>query len=156
MGKKALLFFLFTLFFFPEIASASFGVETDLSSINFGIMKPNEIKGDVPHQGVTVRCTTDQGNAWFLRIRADSPFRNTSNPSSVIPNENFLWYGLNTTGSGALVTGERDFSTERIVYQAPQGEGAEGVDIKLRFKLNIPRNTQSGDYVTTVILTFIE
>lgn len=158
MMKLLKIFLLVSFIFFlpSEETNAAFTIETDLTSVNFGVMKPGEIRGDIPFQGVTVRCTTDQGRPWTLRIRLERPLANTNNSSSVIPSENFRWYGLNSTGTGTLVTDEQDFLVERVAYTAPAGEGAGGIEIKIRFKLNVPTNSQSGDYVTRIILTFIE
>ncbi|MDD5423434.1 MAG: hypothetical protein PHT32_08500 [Candidatus Omnitrophica bacterium] len=156
--KKILPLFTLLIFFtlMPGSAHAAFTLETDINSIDFGAMAPDEIKGDIPSQGVTVRCTTDQGNAWFLRTRLDTQLTNANNPSSVIPSENFRWYGSSTTGTGQLVMTEQDYLVERIVYTAPAGEGASGVNIKVKFKLNIPHRVQSGTYNSRIIFTMIE
>ena len=154
--KKIFVLFILSLFIFSIDASATFTIETDLIEIYFGSMSPGEIREGIPTQGITVRCTTDQGNPWFLRIRTENPFGNMNNLSAIIPNENFWCYADSTTGSGILVTTEQDFSVERIVYTASAGEGAQGVGVVLKFKLAVPTNTQSGDYSTRVILTMIE
>ena len=154
--KRALLLF---LLFFPIISSdaqAVFNLDTDLTYINFGVMKPNEVTGDVPAQGITIRCTTDQGRAWTLRTHLEQPLSNSFNPSSIIPSENFRWYGIATTGSGNLVRTEQDYLVEKVIYSAPAGEGAGGIDINVKFRLSVPATTQSGTYTTSIILTMIE
>lgn len=156
MIAKILLLIALFIFFLTSTASAAFSIVLDLNSIDFANMKPGQIRGDLPSQGITVTCTSDQGNPWYLRICVKEPLTHMGNPSSIIPNENFLWYGLETTGTGTLVTAEQDFTEERIAYTAPAGEGASGVDIKLRFKLKIPQTVQSGDYATEITLTLIE
>lgn len=156
MKLKLFLLIGTSLFFLSQNLHATFSIETDLTSIDFGNMKPSQTKGDVPSQGVTVRCTTDQGNPWYLRMHLETPLTNVDNPSSFISDENFRWYGISTTGSGTLVMDEQDFSIERIAYTAPTGEGGSGVDVKLQFKLTVPSNIQSGPYFTRIILTLIE
>ena len=127
MKLKAILLICIFLFFLSQNVHATFSIETDLTSINFGAMNPNGTKGDVPSQGVTVKCTTDQGNPWYLRLHLETPLTNVNNPSSMISNENFWWYGMSTTGSGALVMDEQDFSVEKVAYTASAGEGVSGV-----------------------------
>ena len=156
MRSKPLFFAAVFLFLACQNALASFNIETDLNSIDFGYMNPTATKGDIPFQGLTVRCTSDQGNPWQLRLRLETPLRHDNNPSQVIPSENFWWYGISTTGSGTLVIDEQDFLIERVAYNAPAGEGASGIDIRLQFKLTIPSSAQSGPYSTRIILTLIE
>ncbi len=156
MKLKVFLLIGVSLFFLSQNLHAAFSIETDLTSINFGTMNPDQTRGDVPSQGITVRCTTDQNNPWYLRLHLETPLTNVNNPSSFISNENFWWYGMSTTGSGTLVMDEQDFSIERVAYTAPTGEGGSGVDVKLQFKLTVPSNVQSGPYSTRIILTLIE
>ncbi len=137
-------------------AYAEFTIETDLKSIDFGPMNPGDTRGDIPSQGVTIRCTTTQGNSWQLRLHLETPLTHVTNPSSIITNDNFWWYGVSTTGSGSLVMHEQNLLTEQIAYTAPAGEGASGIDIKLKFKLTLPNSLQSGQYATKIILTMIE
>lgn len=144
------------LFFLTSVADATFTVELDLTSVDFAVMKPGEIKGDLPIQGITVTCTTNQGNPWFLRTHLENPLTHISNPFATISSENFFWYGYSTTGSGMLVTDEQDFTEEKIIYTASAGEGTSGVDVKVRFKLRIPENAQAGQYDTRIVLTLIE
>jgi hypothetical protein len=156
MMRRAFFPFLLFLSLISTDAQAVFSVDTDLTSINFGTMKPNEVMGDIPAQGVTIRCTTDRGNAWTIRTHLEQPLTNSLNPSSIIPNENFRWYGISTTGSGTLVRTEQDYLVEKVIYSAPAGEGAGGVDVNVKFRISIPAGTESGTYTTRVILTMIE
>jgi len=152
----ALLSIFAFLFFLPVTAEAIFNIETDQQTLDFGLMAPNEVRDNVPSKGVMVKCTSDQGIPWRLRIRLESPLAHVNNPSETIASDHFWWYGANTTGIGTLVTNENDFTVERIVYSAPAGEGANGIDVELRFKLALPPRTQSGDYLTKIIFTLIE
>lgn len=156
MMIKSIIISLILLIFAYGYSFAAFSIETDLREINFGQMSPGEIKGDIPSQGVTVRCISDQGNAWYLRIRLDGQLTHIDSPSSVIPNSNFWWYGSSTTGTGTLTTAQQNFLSEEIVYQAPVGEGSTGVDINIKFILELPHIIQSGSYGSTIVLTLIE
>lgn len=156
MRLRLIFFLIGGLFLFCQSALATLNIETDINSVDFGYMNPAATKGDIPFQGVTVRCTSDQGNPWQLRLRLETPLKHNDNPSQMIPSENFWWYGVSATGIGTLVMDEQDFLVERVVYSAPAGEGVSGIDIKLQFKLTIPANVQSGPYSTRIILTLIE
>jgi len=157
MMKLKIVLLTFVIFIFlHKNTYATFSIDTDLARVDFGLMSSGDVKDNVPWQGVTVKCTSDQGNPWDLRIRMDSPFTHENNPSSIIANDRFWWYGANTTGLGTLITSQSDFSVERIVYQAPMGEGTAGINVGIRFKLAVPPNAQSGRYAATIILTMIE
>ena len=140
----------------PQNTYAVFSVELDRSVLDFGLMKNNEIKEDQPYEGVLITCTSDQANRWYLRTHLETPLTNRNNASAIIPNENFFWYGINSTGSGTLTMMEQDYSQERVIYAAPAGEGANGVGIRMQFKVRVPSKTQAGEYAARVILTMIE
>lgn len=148
----ALLYFLSG----PLYAQDLFGIIVDTEDVAFGLMHVGEIAGDMPSQGINVTCTTDRGNPWFLRIYLTEPLALEGYRYITIPNENFYWYGMNTTGSGTLVTNEEDFTEEKVVYTAPSGEGTDGVDIRIRFKLKIPQYQAKGRYQGAITLTLIE
>ena len=139
-------------------AEAAFGIDLNFYSIDFGSLNMGDTKDDVPAIGLTVTCTTDQLNPWSLKIRNESPFTHTLNPSSTIPNTDLYWYGISTSvpGNNSLVTSQQDFTIERTVYSAPGSEGSPGTQIILKFRVDIPTPTQAGSYTTRIVFTFTE
>lgn len=161
---KKLTFIIFVIissFFIQEKAEAVFTIELNLYSINFENMDSGatgSYRDNIPTQGLEVTCTTDQGPAWFLNIRNDQPLTHTSNPASVIPDENFKWYGISTSDpiNTSLVTTREDFTIERTIYRGADNEGANGTTITMKFELTVPPIIQSGPYSTDVVFTFTE
>ena len=147
---------MFFIFLFTVPAFATFDISIDMTHINFGAVNPGEITGDIPPQGLNVTCTSDQGNQWFLRVYTESPLAHIDNPGMDIPDTEFYWYGINTTGQGDLVTEEEDFTSEKIIYTSTAAEGADGVTISVKFKLECPGYVQSGEYDTSIIFTLTE
>lgn len=147
---------IFSLLFFSRPAEATLGITLDSYALSFGNLNPGEVKSDVPQGSIIVTCSSDQGNAWNLKIRTETPLANSLNPASMIPNANLWWYGVSTTGAGSLITTKEDFDSEKTVYSAPQGEVAGSVEIKVKFEISVPRDVQSGQYTSNVIFTIIE
>jgi hypothetical protein len=155
--KKIIPLILISCFFLPiKSAQAAFDITTDLTHINFGSVNPGETIGDIPVQGLNVTCTSDQGNQWFLRIYTETPFRHDENPGMIISDEDFWWYGVDTTGAGTLVTTEEDMTSEKTIYTSTATEGANGIGITVKFKLRVPKDIQSGAYSTRMIFTLTE
>ena len=148
----------FVMSFQPDVM-AVFNIElANLDSIDFGSLDMGETKDDVPSEGFVVTCTTDQSNAWYLKIRSEAALTHADNPASFIPDANLYWYGISSSipGNTSLVTTQQDFTIERTVYTAPNTEGATGTDITLKFRVDIPQVIQSGTYSTNIVLTFTE
>jgi len=156
MKKLHFLFLILGILFFTNPALATFSITTDTTNINFGPMDPGNTTGDIPVQGLSVTCTSDQGNQWFLRVYTETPFEHVDSPNITIFNENFYWYGINTDGAGDLVTDEEDMLSEKIVYTSTSTEGANGITITVKFKLEVPQHTQSGEYNSKIIFTLTE
>ena len=154
----ALLVTFLAVFLYPTKAAATFSVNLNFYTMDFGSLNMGDIKDDVPGIGIKVTCMTDQGNPWELKVRAERPLTHMENPASTIPNTNFFWYGIssNISGNSSLDTNQEDFTVERTVYRAPAGEGATGTEITLKFKVVIPRPAQSGIYTSRVVFTFTE
>lgn len=148
----------FTVFLYPRGAAATFSIDLNFYSIDFGSLNMGDIKDDVPGIGMKVTCRTDQGNPWQLKVRAERPLSHMENPASFIPNTNFFWYGIssNIPGNSSLDKNQEDFTIERTVYTAPAGEGVTGTEITMKFKVIVPRPAQSGIYTTKVVFTFTE
>ena len=154
----ALLITSSAVFLHTQDALATFSINLNFYSIDFGNLNMGDIKDDVPGIGLTVTCRTDQANPWQLRIRAERPLTSILNPSSFIPNTNFFWYGISSSvpGNNSLVRNQEDFTVEGTVYSAPGTEGNPGTDITLKFKVIVPRPVQSGMYNTKIVFTFTE
>jgi len=140
-------------------AEAIFTLEINQSTIDFEGMDSGasgSYRDDIPHQGMEVLCTTDQGNAWSLLIRNDQPLAHVSNPASTIPNTNLKWYGVSTSDATntSLVTLREDFTVEKTVYTAPNTEVQ--TTITMKFELTVPLAIQSGAYTSNIVLTFTE
>ena len=149
---------LLTIFLYKSDAEAAFSIELNFYSIDFGKLNMGDIKDGVPGTGLTVTCTTDQNNPWFLKIRNEGPLIHTSNPASIIPDTNLYWYGVSSSvpGNNSLVTSQQDFTLEKTVYSAPATEGASGTQITMKFRVDVPTVVQSGTYNTNIVFTFTE
>ena len=158
LGFIVLIFFVILLC--QKEAEAVFSIELNSYSIDFGGMDMGSIKDDVPPIGLVVTCTTDQGNAWDLKIRNDQPLTHVSNPASMIPDTNFCWYVESTTGNISnlvySLNERQDFTFEKTIYNDPGILGLSTTDITMKFELILPDLLQSGDYNSTVVFTFIE
>ena len=139
-------------------ANAAFSIELNFPDLNFGNMNMGDIKDDVPPMGLIVTCTTDLGNPWSLNIRNDWPLMHVSNPSSVISNTDFKWYGVSTSdpANTSLIMTREDFTFERTIYNGAAGEGANGTDIMMKFELTLPSLLQSGLYTSNIVFTLTE
>ena len=143
---------------YNQDAEAVFSIDLNFYSIDFGELDMGDIKDDVPSLDITITCTTDQGNAWYLKVKNETQLTHTINPSSFIPDTNLYWRGVSTTGSGTLTTGYNDFTVDDTptVYSSSVGEGASGINIMMDFKVVIPQAIQSGTYTTRIVFTFTE
>ena len=139
-------------------AAATFSINLNFYSVDFGSLNMGDIKDDVPNIGIKVTCATNQGNPWQLRVRAERPLTHMENPASFIPNTNFFWYGISTSvpTNNSLDRNQEDFTVERTVYRAPGTEGTPGTDITMKFKVIVPMPAQSGIYTTKIVFTFTE
>lgn len=151
------------LFAAAREAEAVFTIEFNLHSIDFDSMDSGasgSFKDDVPSQGLTITCTTDEGNAWQLKVRNEQPLTHISNPGATIPDTSFRWYVESTTGNtgqlGYSLNQREDFTIEKTIYTGTAGEGAAGIDFTTKYELTVPPNIQSGDYSSTVVFTFTE
>lgn len=141
------------------VRAEALSLNLNLYSVDFGNMDMGDIKTEVPAQGLTVTATTTAATlGWTLRIRNEEPFRHESNPASVIPDTQFRWYAVSTTGSETRfnypVNQREDFTYEKLIYTGVAGE--EETDITLKFELDLPTLLQSGTYRTRVIFTLTE
>ena len=128
-----------------------FTLSVDRDDINFYDMKPGETRTDIPAAGIRVTTKSNTGHAWFLKLRETEPL---TNGKSVIPDENFGWYGW-TEGSGTWMgTGkEHMLMTPQVAYVSTSAEGLNadpGVANVFKFKLDVPKNQEAGNYQTTV------
>jgi len=150
---------LIALLLFPAAAGAVFTLELNQTAMDFGDMDSGasgSYRDDIPHQGLEVLCTTDQGNPWWLRIRNEQPLTHISNPSATIPNTNLKWYGVSTSdpNNTSLVTLREDFTVEKTVYTAPAVETQ--TTITMKFELTVPPVIQSGAYTSNIVFTLTE
>lgn len=160
MKKLATIFFIiFFSLLLQGKAEAVFTIELNYYSIDFGNMDSGasgSYKDDIPPQGVGVTCATDQGNAWFLKIRNDQPLTHASNPAATIPDTDFKWYGVSTSdpANNSLVTTREDFTVEKTVYSGAAAENQ--TTITMKFELTVPPVIQSGHYESNIVFTFTE
>lgn len=143
--------------------AAALSISLNLYSVDFGEMNMGvgEINTEIPPQGLDVECMTDAATpGWTLKIRNEYPFRHIFNPASVIPNTNFFWYSVGTTGNTAQLTypvnRRIDFNLEETIYTGAAAENRTTVTLK--FELSLPESLilQSGTYETRVVLTMTE
>lgn len=154
---RILIIALIIVFSFTVEARASkFKLKVDKHTIDFSNLNLGETKSDIPGDGFKATCTSDLGNPWELKISNIQPLTHEHNPTATIPDTNFRWYGISTTGAGTLIKEEKDFTQERVLYSAPAGEGANGIDIIIKFKLIVPQMIQAGEYETQIMFTMTE
>ncbi len=159
MSRLCLFIILIVSLASPRAAYAVFTLELNQTAVDFGDMDSGpsgSYRDDMPPQGMEVICSTDQGNAWWLRIRNDQPLTNASNPASTISNANFKWYGVSTSDPAnmSLVTLREDFTVEKTVYSAPNTEAQ--TTIRMKFELTVPPAMQSGAYTSNIVFTLTE
>lgn len=146
----------FWLVSLPSSPAAALNLVIDRSDFNFGLLQLGEVRRDVPPEGLRLVCTTDGLGSWQLLVTQLEPMAHEQNPMQVIPETNFRWYGVSTTGSGTLTREESDVSQERAVYTGTSAEGPGGVEIVMKFALVAPRWTQMGRYRTRLLFTLTE
>ena len=145
---------IFLLFLLSNKAAAETSVIIDQSyPLDFGIIQPGSIVGDIPAEKLRITCTTDRTDQWILTIYAEKPFTHIDDSTATISNEKFYWYGREKSGSGTLVTTATNFEEEREIYTATPGEGAGGIEIKMQFMLDVPGATRAGNYDTVIVFT---
>jgi hypothetical protein len=125
--------------------------------IDFGRMKPGEIKWNIPSSAVNVVAKTNSGKPWFLKISDSSPFNSANN---IIPNDNFYWSGW-TDGAGKWYGSANDTisTAPKIVYASGAGEEnnlPNGTANHFKFKLAVPSSQAPGFYMTIVKFTMTE
>ncbi|MCX5749797.1 MAG: hypothetical protein NTZ10_06105 [Candidatus Saganbacteria bacterium] len=142
---------------FTVTVSSIFELSIDQGMIDFGRMKPGEVKWNIPPSGVTVTAKTNSGKSWFLKVSASNPF---SYGSYMIPYSKFVWTGW-TDGAGRWYgTGNNIMTpTPSLVYASALGEEnnlPSGTNNHFKFKLSVPENQSPGVYTTTVKFTMTE
>ena len=140
----------------PSSPAAALNLAIDRSEFDFGLLQLDEVRRDVPPEGLRLTCTTDGLNSWQLLVTQLEPMAHEQNPTQVIPETNLRWYGVSTSGSGTLVREESDFTQERAVYTGLGTEGPGGVDVVMKFTLVAPHWTQMGRYRTRLLFTLTE
>ena len=134
-----------------------FELTLDRTDIDFGSMRPGDVKYDIPPTGIKVTSRSNSGQKWSLKVSAATDFRDGDR---VIENQNFYWYGW-TEGAGKWYgTGEDKFATLPItVYESTDSEGINlpnGTNNFFKFKLALPQNQRAGQYATLVKFTLTE
>lgn len=142
---------------FNVTVSTLFQLSIDQGYIDFGKMKPGEIKGNIPPEGVTVQAQTNNSKPWYLKICNSSPF---TYGDEIIPNNNFMWSGW-TDGSGKWYgTGNNKMTTTpTLIYESAVSEYNNlpaGTSGHLKFRLKVPDDQAPGNYTTTVKFTMTE
>ncbi len=138
-------------------ACAALQLSVNQRQIDFGSLDPGATQSNIPPNGLTARVSSNAGGAepaWILLIGCREPFTHQQNPSQSIPEQNFFWSGVSTSGRGRLENAQHDFTQERVIYNSPGGEA--DVEVTIKFKLQLPDWLQAGDYGTHVVFTLTE
>jgi spore coat protein U-like protein len=142
---------------FTVTVSSVFELSIDQGVIDFGRMRPGDVKWNIPSSGITVTARTNNGKPWYLKVSAATPF---SFGSYMIPYSKFVWTGW-TDGAGRWYGTGNNFMTPTpsLVYASGLGEEnnlPNGTNNHFKFKLTVPENQAPGVYTTTVKFTMTE
>ena len=134
-----------------------FEIALDRSDIDFETMKPGTMKYDIPATGIKITTKTNTGNKWYLLINALS---NLSDGDKYIDNSNFYWYGWSEGKGRWYGTGEDTMQLTPITaYESSVDETVnypDGTNNYFKFKLNIPKIQQPGNYESIIRFTITE
>ncbi|MFA5880015.1 MAG: hypothetical protein WC860_07565 [Candidatus Margulisiibacteriota bacterium] len=134
-----------------------FAISLDRTDIDFGEMRPGEVKYDIPATGIKVTTKTNTGNKWYLLINTLTELRAGDR---YIDNKYFGWYGW-TEGQGKWFgTGDNSITLNPFtVYESSVDEGLNlpnGTNNIFKFKLDLPKDQPAGRYEASVRFTLTE
>ena len=144
------------------LSEAAVSVTTDHQPVSFGVMELGEEKtlaryGTYQNQ---VTCSSSNGQPWYVKISALSPFSSLSVPGETIPLERFGWQITWTNGKGVLMSPHQftPFSLlPQLAYISNADEArGEAVSFQFSYALQMPQAQVSGMYQTTIRITVTE
>jgi hypothetical protein len=136
---------------------------SDPHLIDFGSVNIGDSYYGVPPDNLIITCKSDQGNPWYLQMRAQSDLQMGM---YTIPIENMKFFG---TYAGPLTmpnASERFFQrqaislryTDVLLYRSDSSGDAtlSESDIYVQFGITVPQTMPVGYYTTTIIITMTE
>ena len=163
MIKRFLIAFLFMFFVLPKESFATFDMSIGVGyrTIDFGAMELGEEKtisrrGGYEHQ---FNFTSDKGRRWYFKAQLVRPF--TSGVYSV-PAQNLQWIVEEVKNGKGIVsvsmsTPSPFLTTPVLIYTSAEDDntGSE-VQIRLRYRLNIPPKQAAGAYTAHIRFVMVE
>jgi len=163
MLKKQLAILLLLLFVFPGISQAEFDMSLAVGyrTIDFGRMELGEektlaAKGGYEHQ---FNFTSDNNRRWYFKAQLVRPF---TSGAHVIAPEDFHWIVDQVrVGQGTVsnrISTPRAFSKTPALIYTSSGADNTGtqVQIRLKYKLDIPEEQAAGAYTAHIRFVMVE
>jgi len=161
--KRFIIILLLIFFALPKLAFAAFdmSIEGNYKTINFGAMNLGEEKtisqrGGYEHQ---FNFNSTNGRTWYFKAQFVMPF---TSGTYTIPPENFQWIAEQViNGQGVLSTSlsrPDSFSTYLVLIYTSAASDNAGTDvqIRLKYKLKIPKNQVAGAYTGHIRFIMVE
>lgn len=128
----------------------------DFGALDLGQANELAEKGGYQHE---VRCTSDNENTWYLKLQVIRPF--TSGVHAIPMKNFFVIVQDRVTGEGSVTHGiNRELpleATSTLIYTS-SGDDNTGtrVDLRMRYRLEIPRNQVAGSYTAQFQYVMVE
>jgi hypothetical protein len=163
MLKRAIIILLLIFLAMPAPAFAVFdiSIEGNYKTISFGAMKLGEEKtvsrkGGYEHQ---FNFNSTNGRTWYFKAQLLMPF---TSGAHTIPPENFQWIAEQViNGRGVLATTlsrPSSFASYPVLIYTSADTDNTGTDvqIRLKYKLKIPKNQVAGAYTGHIRFIIVE
>ncbi len=143
-----------------KTALAVFEVDTDDINIDFGFMNIGEWQ-ELRERGTyqnEVKCKSDKGNLWYLKVHALNDFRAGAN---TMPCSNLKWQVISAENGNGIISNENTFTdfttTPQLLYTSgPSDSAGQEIKIRLTYAISIPKAQPAGNYRTTIRFTMTE
>ena len=134
-----------------------FMISLDEAYIDFGQLEPGQTVELYETRAYnTIKCMSNKGLTWHLKLSVIGDIQVPA--GSEVGVEDFKWKIVGWTGDGAASEGWRPFSKEKVlVYTSgPRDMRGHDVDIRFKYKLDLPGRAKGGHYSAKVLYTMTE
>lgn len=135
----------------------TFKLSLDNANINFGYVDPGKSVELYPEKNYNeVKCVSNKGTKWYLRLSIIGDIVAPVGGNVTI--DCFKWMIASSTGDGVAEKDWHPFTAEpsQAYTSGTNDMIGEEVTIRLKYKLDLPKNSIGGNYGLNVLYTMTE
>ncbi|MDP2912809.1 MAG: hypothetical protein Q8N91_02245 [Candidatus Omnitrophota bacterium] len=139
------------------VVKPTFKLSLDNANINFGYVGPGKSVELYPEKNYNeIKCVSNKGAKWYLRLSVIGDIVAPRGGNVAI--DCFKWMITSSTGDGVTERGWHSFteSPAEAYESGPNDMAGEEATIRLKYKLDLPKNSLGGNYGLKVLYTMTE